>query len=368
MLNKKGFTLMEVLIAASIFAVLASLAAAFFVNISRTERKTDLLNAMYEDSRVIMEIMAREIRNGTVDYEEYYNQHVLRSTQYGVNRGVYASRFYYPGFTIEDGMETLGKNPDNLGVECIAFINGKNQVVGCDQAEAQVYTPSVDQDFGRSPYDGVEGETESAFCNGDDNGGTYYKTDIDQSAGNCASDKPNLNETELYLISSDGRSKTIIGRKTFNSITGDSILAMAEMYGMDEDSNGVVDIFYCKSDYECPGEPGKGTLSISDLRHIGETYIPFVPISPLRSSVKNLEFIIWPDEDPYRSFAEPATQFQPSVTIILTLQPNAEERASYPGTPPEITVETTVSAGAKNRIQTYPPTKDLGWIKTLLNP
>ena len=357
MRNKKshsGFTLLEALIAASIFAMVSMMGAAIFINISQSERKTELTNALYEDARVIMETLAREIRSGTIDYEEYYNKHVLCSTLYGVNRGVYASRFYDPGFYLDAGVPKKGTNPEHLGVQTIP-------------PSEMVFPLSVDKNMGQNPYSAAEPANALS----------------DNIAINCPSKAPD----ELHLISSDGRIKTTLVRQQMND--DDYALSMLRMESKDLDNNGVTDIFSCTEEYKeyctsaTDGEIASEFTSPFDIPTLdsAEIKLPsdtdkgqfaiatsaFVPISPLRSSIKNLRLIISPVEDPYKAFAETLVQYQPNVTIVLTLVPSAEEMTSYPSeTTPEITIQTTVSTGVHQKITTYPPTKELDWIEDAL--
>lgn len=326
---------MEALIAASIFTFVASIAITVFINVSKTEKTAELTNSMYEDARVIMEMLSKQIRGGTIDYEEYYSLNVLNAANYGANRGVYASRFYDPGFTINNDTGTIEKgiNPDNLGIECIGP-DGKYLDCG---SGGEVFTLSVDQNTGSNLDD-------SAFC---------------KEAG-CGNDP--LKQTELHIISTDGKSKTIIGRLKVSGKADDYVLVMAEMEGSDSDGNGVVDKFDLKKEYMID-DADKSLEKFSSQDPWTPTLSKFVPLSPLRSSVKDLKFKIWPNEDPYRAFAEPGVQYQPSVTIIMTIVPSESERASFSGTIPEVTVQSTVTTGTHTEIQTYPPTRDLSWIK-----
>ena len=72
--KKKGFTLVEVILATSIFALVAIIGVIIFVNVTRIQRRIALENSLYEDGRFMMERLAREIRYNTIDYEEYYNK------------------------------------------------------------------------------------------------------------------------------------------------------------------------------------------------------------------------------------------------------------------------------------------------------
>jgi prepilin-type N-terminal cleavage/methylation domain-containing protein len=354
MRNRKGFTLMEVLIAASIFAMVSIIGAVIFINISQSERKTELVNAIYEDARVIMETLAKEIRGGTIDYEEYYSINVLGADSYGLYRGAYGSRFYDPGYYF-DGVPKKGTNPDNLGIECF---NESGEIHACDEDHTIIYQLSVDKNMGQNPYDAttkLEQDKASAFCDESKNLPVPCPQPNDQG--------------KLYLISKDGRTKTILLRRL---IAGDDYaLAMVKMDGTDTDNNGVIDTFTCQAEYKCPEDgahPGTPTTLDTETPFAINTS-QFMPISPLRSSVSALKFIIWPDEDPYKAFSELDVQYQPRVTIILTLKPSSEEMQNYPGEDvPEITIQTTVSTGAMQKISTYPPERNLDKVKCALDP
>jgi len=106
-----------------------------------------------------------------------------------------------------------------------------------------------------------------------------------------------------------------------------------------------------------------------DEETFSTTASPFTPISPLRSTVTDIHFIITPKEDPYKAFDEADVQIHPSVTIVMTLEPSSTEKTTLPTGQQDqsITVQTTVATGVTSRIKTYPPTKELDWIKNAVN-
>ncbi|HPU94790.1 MAG TPA: prepilin-type N-terminal cleavage/methylation domain-containing protein [Candidatus Gracilibacteria bacterium] len=347
MLNKRGFTLMEALIAASVFGMLSIIGATIFINISQSQRSTESYSALYEDARVIMENLANEIRNGTVDYEEYYNikytNPIGGQKYYGINRGVYASRFYDPGYTMAcDTKEIIqGNNPADLGVE---YLDENGLPTTCSNPETDpvtLFSLSVDKDMGK--YQG------SAMSGND--------------------------QDELYLISKDGRSKTIIRTQTKG--TEDQVLSILRLEGKDTDNNGVIDGFFCNASISgCAGatmspfnDTNKLVAKYIDGESFDTTASPFTPISPLRSTVTDIHFIITPKEDPYKAFDEPDVQIHPSVTIVMTLEPSSTEKTTLPAGQQDqsITVQTTVATGVTSRIKSYPPTKELDWIKNAVN-
>jgi len=353
MLNKRGFTLMEALIAASVFGMLSIIGATIFINISQSQRSTESYSALYEDARVIMENLANEIRNGTVDYEEYFNitSPLISGTRYyGINRGVYASRFYDPGYTMNcqnPPVMEVGSNPSDLGVQ---YLSESGNPITCDDPESEpvsLFSLSVDKDMGRNPYN-------------------WNETSIPDASAMSTND-----QSELYLISKDGRSKTIIKRQTKG--IDDKVLSVLRLNGEDTDNNGVIDGFFCSA--STPGCEQATMSPFNDTNKLVAKYIdgesfdttasPFTPISPLRSTVTDIHFIITPKEDPYKAFDEADVQIHPSVTIVMTLEPSSTEKTTLPTGQQDqsITVQTTVATGVTSRIKSYPPTKELDWIK-----
>jgi len=63
-----GFTLMELLVALGIFAISVGLIADLFLTASRQQARTVVLSRVQGDARLIMETIAREFREGTLDF------------------------------------------------------------------------------------------------------------------------------------------------------------------------------------------------------------------------------------------------------------------------------------------------------------
>lgn len=374
---KKGVSLIEVLIAISLFAIVAVVSSNILIDIVQLEKKNSIQNAIYEDLRMMLQMITKEIQTGTLDYEEYYNYCVIQDADagsfFGINHGVYGSRFYDPGKTL-DLLDPVTHNPEDLGLECSFW----RDVGECEV----VYTLSSDLNTGQNPFFGNPADATAFY----DIGGV----------GNCG-DTGEIDH--LFLINNTGTQKTIIARKK----TGidDWAIGLVRMRGLDIDQNGIVDTFTCLDEFDCYGNGtgeaatlagnialpyfdlvGKSTEQIiTDL--INPINVPqesdlniafdinttqFIPISPLRANVENLIFIVQPLEDPYKAFAESDSRAHPSVTIILTVGLSADAEVAYPGDFEPITVQTTVSAGVLGRIETYPPVNEImsgsgtGWI------
>lgn len=69
----RGFTLVEILLATAIFSLTMLVATAVFITAQRTQRRTTSAQKLQDDTRFIMESIARTIKFTTVDYT-CYNQ------------------------------------------------------------------------------------------------------------------------------------------------------------------------------------------------------------------------------------------------------------------------------------------------------
>ncbi len=357
--KSRGLSLVEILVAVSVFSTVGLMALTVFVNITRIQGRLALENAIYEDARFMMERISRSIRNNAVDYEEYFNKSLNAANEYGVLHGCYAAQFYNPG--VGDGTLPGGQDvsPGKLGAYC----NNGTPYTG---QECTVYKPSIDINTGRYPYQGVtpapSGTTadSNAFCPLFSMGG----------AGSCT---PALSQTrsELYLINQDGSIKTFFARKKVSDANPpEYALAMLEKIGEDANGDGVVEKwkgcsdgankFCCPNEYDCSGFPQYvNTLEQSLMNGTAANiYKGFVPISPLRSNITRLDFEIRPTEDPRKAFAEDASKItQPSVRVTMTVQPSKAQLNRFGNPPadqiPTIILQTTISSRMQSEVKSY---------------
>ncbi|MCX6785804.1 MAG: type II secretion system protein [Candidatus Komeilibacteria bacterium] len=66
--NKKGFTLVEVVVALSIFAIATTYSIDLFVQSNTIQKRTANIQRVMADARYGLEVMAREVRLGNIDY------------------------------------------------------------------------------------------------------------------------------------------------------------------------------------------------------------------------------------------------------------------------------------------------------------
>lgn len=350
-LSLKGLSLIETLIAISIFMIAAVIGTTILVSIVQSEKRSSIRNAILDDMRVILQQLNNEIQDGTIDYDEYYSVCVIQdacdlgdlvaTANYGQYHGVYGSRFYDPGLST-DGLKTF--NADDLGVECTY----SNPLTGDCEV---IYSLSLDLNTGQNPFLGALGKNANDASAFFENG-----RGVTPDGGSVIVD-------QLFLLDETGTKKTILARKKVRA-PEDWAIGKVVMTGNDTDQNGFMDEFICADGFMCEGGggtyPSKGDLNKAFYTPAGVLAdTEFVPITPLRSSIEDLKFIITPIEDPYKAFSEDAQQSHSSVTIIITVGLSDVAALDYPGVFEPITLQTTVAAGVVGKIDTYPPVRNV---------
>lgn len=335
--NREAFTLVEVIIATSIFTVVSVIGVTVLVSVLRIQRRITLENAIFEDGRFLMERISREIRQNTIDYEEFYNRSYIAGgdeSTYGKYFGCYGERFINPGSEGLLGYTcTLGSLPD-----CTV-----------------VNKTTLDINTGENPFAGNIGadlsDSANAVCDEDNH-----------SSLNCATTGSSFLQGELYLINAAGNQKTVLAKK---DVGGENAVAMVRLNGVDSDTDGIVedwidpatDEYRCADGYDCAGldaVDGSVTKLEDTLTGSGELYEGFVPLTPLRTTVTSLRFYISPLEDPRKGFAETVgVQQQPHVTVVMSLQPAASELSEYADDPPTITMQTTITSRVYNEVKSF---------------
>ncbi|HBB02627.1 MAG: hypothetical protein US89_C0005G0040 [Candidatus Peregrinibacteria bacterium GW2011_GWF2_38_29] len=89
--NKKGFTLIEMIIAIGLVGIVSGLTAQALADIMRTNKYISMNQAVTEDAQLVMNLLATEVQNNAVDYEGYYEGNLHGSV--GLVYGEYAGMF-----------------------------------------------------------------------------------------------------------------------------------------------------------------------------------------------------------------------------------------------------------------------------------
>ncbi len=111
--QKKGFTIAELLISTVIFGLIITFSAGVYSSFFSSVRNLKAANNIYEETRFTMERIVAEVRSGTIDYEEYFNQKGANIP--GKNYCSYNQKFYLNGpdgvpGTVDD--ESIGIQKD----------------------------------------------------------------------------------------------------------------------------------------------------------------------------------------------------------------------------------------------------------------
>lgn len=70
----QGFTLIEVLVAVAVFSITVLMAVNIFIIFVQQQRRTLNQQELQNDARAVMEQIARDVREGSIDYEYYATQ------------------------------------------------------------------------------------------------------------------------------------------------------------------------------------------------------------------------------------------------------------------------------------------------------
>lgn len=288
----QGFTLLETLVAITIFLFLTLIIFSIFSNSLASKRRTEVERLLFEETRILMERIVNEMRNNTIDYEEYWSRFEYNASQtgnefYGQNYGTYALQFLRDqNGDVPESLDEHHRTDANVGLNASskALRNATNLAV-CQNGQVPTL-PAEDSGF--------------AQC-------------------------------ELYLISADGLTKTILKVFPKTDLDSEYTLKMLKLTGEDSDGDLIPDIW-------------EGTADFSDFT--------FQNIQPEELKIVNLQFFVSPLEDPRKAFADFQSniKIQPHVIVQLTVEPNQKIAAGIRGNPPQITLQTTISTRINQKI------------------
>ena len=77
MRSPKGFTLIELILSVAMLAIVVSVTITTFLQFSQERLEIEIEQSMYENARFLMEKITKEIRENTIDYEEYWNRSMV---------------------------------------------------------------------------------------------------------------------------------------------------------------------------------------------------------------------------------------------------------------------------------------------------
>ncbi|MCZ2846343.1 MAG: prepilin-type N-terminal cleavage/methylation domain-containing protein [Candidatus Bathyarchaeota archaeon] len=148
--KKRGFTLLELLVSVTIFAITIMVGVDLFFTIVKIQRRISYVQELQGDARNLLEEMAREVRLGSIDYEYYTDKAInfsdLRDASTDNNKILVIkdpddNRSF---FKRVDAGTTLVKNPSrNRFVIKICYIDARSDSEDkCDQeSNWEIATP-----------------------------------------------------------------------------------------------------------------------------------------------------------------------------------------------------------------------------------
>ena len=102
--NSKGFTLIEMLVSLALFSVTVTIATDLFFSFQRVSRKTEALDHLATSARTALELIGREVRDGTVAYARYAGAIAEPQTDlYLLNSAQSETHFSYSPCASEEG-------------------------------------------------------------------------------------------------------------------------------------------------------------------------------------------------------------------------------------------------------------------------
>lgn len=311
--TNKGFTLIEILVALGILTMIGIFTTTIYLNYSARARDLKASNLVYEEGRLLMEKIVREVRQNTVDYEEYFNTNVLENPL-GQNYCLYDQIFYETGF---DGLigteddESLGKRNPNIP---------KNN--------APLENPVQNNLF---------------LINQEGNKRTYLTRVIKTVAGT------DIGKVGMVkLIGKDFGDDHINADDSYNGKKDNNNLCAPDTH----ENDGLIDTWLCEEGYPCNRETEIESNTILGCSGFTDAIVndpknpnhSLVDISPNALNIVDLKFIIVPEDDPHKAYKVNEVQLQPYITIQMTVEANPKLVSTInPDRIPRLTLTSTVT-------------------------
>ncbi len=342
--KKRAFTLVEMLITLTLFAVVSMLSVSLLVTGLRSARKIQAQVLLYSEAQALMDQMARDVERNAVDYEAYYARDVQGNSGWDTpDYGDYAKTFYDPGTDgwtdgPYSGVDSSGDGT-LYGIECSDLTSSWPSECPTETA----VSAHEDHDYGSHPFPRIEDYSGyvyddsymNAFCESDD------------GSTDCTDPAYAVHE-ELILVNGDGDTRTVYALKPLGTSGTEYYIGKMGLTATDTTNDGVVDLWACSAHYSslCTDTNAAGDPIPTDADD-------FVALTPDILSIEAFQIVISPSEDPYRAFAEIDEQVQPQVTIILTVTLSSDYSEGLLGDVPSITIQRTVSTGVYAAIPSY---------------
>ena len=349
--SRRATSLIELIITLTIFVTVAMISVIALTNVLKATKKIQSQVFLYTEAQALMDTIAREVEETTIDYEAYYDREVQNNNESWIteNYGYYGQSFIDPGTggLYSDGPQSDVATWGYYGVECPSS-PGDAYPDDCP-TETAVYSDG-DLDTGSHPFEGIDSFSSD-----------YFYNDLTSQNAFCESRRSDRKDCtdfvyhvqdQLILINSAGDERTVFILELADN-SSDYRLSKIKMSGTDTDSDGLVDTWKCTDDYRCTAGSSDAP-DYTDLEDGDQAALDnFRPLTPSALTVDDFYVYITPLEDPYRAFSEEEIQIQPQVTIVLTMSISEDYASGFLGDTPTISIQRTVSTGVYSEVTSY---------------
>jgi len=144
MLHEGGFTLIEAIVAASVFAFVVTSVLGVYISVIQLDRKSRAQRAVAENARFIMDFFAKEVRNGVINYSSPGWVVSNHNDLYVQNQANIVEHFSLNGSDIvfTKGSSSTNLNSSGVKVASLAFYVapiGEPYISGCSTASTCAY-------------------------------------------------------------------------------------------------------------------------------------------------------------------------------------------------------------------------------------
>ncbi len=322
----KGFTIIELMVSLMVLSLISLFSANIYLNFTSSSRDIKAGNLVHEEARFLMERIVREVRQNTIDYEQYFNQNVV--IPYNLSLGItgsYGDNYCaYSAFFYDDNGESIGAR--NLTQDPLYAATAPS-------GNASAITPIENELY----LINISGNKRTILTR-------IEKQDGDETIGKVAM---------LRMVGKDFGDDGINGRDPYNDGTNGAFCTTDE-----RENDGLIDSWHCDPDYPCKTEEdisgadgcqGHTHLAVNDP---SDTNHSFVDISPNTLNIVDLKFMIAPEDDPWKAYNMNNVQIQPHITIQLTAEANPKLiDTSAEAHLPSITLTSTITTRNYNEIK-----------------
>ena len=336
--KKSAFTLVEILVAISIFITLMGTVTAIYFSMQKSQLRIKMSSNLYDETRFLMESLAKEIRGSYIDYEEFYNQNNSKTDR--------------DGRAIEGSCELNCEN-SKMGGNCSLDDDIDGDAMGIDLTDKNFNCSGIK--YNTDELFGEIGRCYGAYAR------NFYEP-LGSKKGICSRDMratggADGNDFENALASHQNQNLYLISlnrmERTFFRFSDNALKKLKLICCETSDTNGCSGLDGNNNEIcEQWGPDPDFTSGASVPSKAIEDH--FVDITSSDISIADLDFYIYPRKDPYLAFKDHAVKYHPFVRI--TIQAFSRTYADhFPNEAvPSISLSTTISVRSYSNIPSLP--------------